>query len=219
MDSYTTARSKLPSPPSAADIKDFVQGSFAPQAISTYQQIGALALPSAEKQDLQSLLTAAIAEVKLIQADPVTNGTPQTQRELVRRFQAVGLTECGAGFQHALEKPQLIKEVNDICSALADKLRASARSLGVDKDSSPETVAAFVQGTATALYRAAVSEVERLGFPAGDEASLQQLLTDWRADIDAVEKDPSTYNQLRVAGVDVGTRWTTYGAEACRTLG
>lgn len=218
-DSYTTGRSKLPTPASASDIKDFVQGSFAPQAISTYQQIGTLAVPSAEKEDLQTLLTAAIAEVRLIQADPVTNGTPQTQRELVRRFQDVGLTECGVGFEHELDKPQFIKEVNDICNALADKLRTSARSLGVVKESPPEVVVAFVQGTAAALYRAAVAEVERLGFPTGDETALQQLLVDWRADIDAVEKDPATFNQARPLAIDVGVRWDAYGAEACIVLG
>jgi hypothetical protein len=218
-DSYKAGKANLPSPPTAADTKEFVQGSFAPQAITTYQQIGALPMPDAEKDDLQSLLTAAIAEVKLIQSDPATNGTPLTQRELVRRFQAAGLTACGVGFQHELDKPQFVKEVNDICSALTDKLHTSARSLGVVKDSPPEVVIAFVQGFASALYRAAVSEVERLGFPAGDEATLQQLLADWRADIDAVEQDPPTYNQARPLGIDVGARWVAYGADACSELG
>jgi hypothetical protein len=218
-DSYTAAKAKLPSPPTATDTKEFVQGSFAPQAITTYQQIGALPMPDAEKDDLQALLTAAIAEVRLIQSDPATNGTPLTQRELVRRFQAAGLTACGVGFQHELDKPQFVKEVNDICTALTDKLHTSARSLGIVKESPPEAVTNFVQGFAAALYRAAVTEVERLGFPAGDEASLQQLLVDWRADIDAVEQDPSTFNQARPLGIDVGARWVAYGADACSELG
>ena len=218
-DSYKAGKAKLPSPPTATDVKDFVQGLFAPEAITTYQQIGGLPMPAGEKDDLQALLTAAIAEVRLIQSDPATNGTPATQRDLVRRFEAAGLTACGVGFQHELDKPQFLKEVNDICTALADKLATSARSLGLVKESPPEAVIAFVQGFASALYRAAVSEVERLGFPAADAAMLQQLLVDWRADIDAVANDPVTFNQSRRAAIDVSDRWVAYGADGCIALG
>jgi hypothetical protein len=217
-DSYTAEKAKLPSPPSAADIKDFVQGSFAPQAVTTYEQIAALPMPSAEKDDLQSLLTAAIAEVRLIQADPATNGTPLTQRELVRRFQAVGLTACGAGFQHELDKAQFVKEANGICLGLASKVYALLRGRGINEDSTSEEKAIFVKLTIVPLYFDVVTQIESLGFPAEDQQVLADLLAAWRADIGAVEQQPElSFDPNRVETLDVKRRWIEYGARSCGT--
>jgi hypothetical protein len=215
-DDYTAAKAALPQPTTVTDIQTVIRGQFVPEAITTYQQIGSMQLPTPDAEQISALMTAAIAEMRLIQDDPPNSGSPTNQRDLVRRFRELGLTECGAGFEHDLDKPQYLDAANTICSALGEKVVSSAKSFGIVAGTKPAVIAAFVQGTAVPLYRDAVKQLEGLGSPPGDEALLQALLKDWSADIDAVEQNPQLFLDVRrPAALDINKRWVDYGATRC----
>ena len=213
---YTAAKAAMPAAPSREDTKTMVQGTFAPEAIQTYTRIQGLPLPSSDADDLRSLLTSAIAEVKLIQLDPATFGNQQNQRDLVKRFADYGLTDCGAGFARDIDKAEWIREVNDLCTAFGAKQQATLVGRDVSPASSPEVIAAFVRDVAAPLSDDVVAQIRALGFPQGDEQPLEQLLQAVHADVQLVLATPSLYfDTSRPSLVDLVQQWRTYGVTAC----
>jgi len=215
-DDYQAGKAALPSPASAADIKDFVQGRFVPEAVQTYQQIAGLKMPGDQADAVNALLTAAIAEVRLIQSDPAAGGSPQNQRDLVKRFQEVGLTECGAGFQHELNQAQFIEAVNGICQGLGEKVLEIGRDRQIDQNATSEALAQFVQQTVLPLFTDVIAQIDRLGFPTDAGPDWAKLVSDWKADVVLVQQNPlAFYDQTRPAAVDINQRWIAYGATSC----
>jgi hypothetical protein len=212
---YNAAKAALPASPSADDLKEFVQGSFGPEAISTYQKIASLQTPKDDAESLSSLLTSAIAEVRLIQSDPVVNGSVTNQHDLVARFRNYGLTECGAGFVHDLTHDEYVTAAQGICKNLDDKLFGLEDDNGIHK-AGADAKAAFVHTYAAPLFRDAIDQLEVVGVPTADQAAVTKLLTDWKAIVDSYEKDPTILYTPKTAGVIAfNGAWDAFGATNC----
>lgn len=218
-DADATGRSALGTTPSPQALRDYIGGTFAPEAIQAYEQIKTLSMPSSDKDRIVQLLTDAIAEVRLINADPATGGNIPNQQDLVRRFAAEGMTECGAGFSRQITKPEFLQKVNAICADIAQKVAAAKTASNVTDTSPPEQQNLFVKSVIVPLQLEAVNRIESLGFPVADQQLLSTLMTDARADIAIYEKDPSKYFVQRPTQVDLQRRWQQYGGNICAFSG
>lgn len=215
-DDYNAAKAQLPIPPSNDDLKLLAQATFVPAAIETYQKIASLNLPKADAQDLTSLMDQAIAEVRLIQADPLQGGSPSNQRDIVNRMHGYGLTECGVGFAHDVDHAEFVKEADGICGTYFAKLSKVEQDQNVSASSKDDVKIAFATNTGLPVVRDAVDRIEAIGFPPEDKAVLSKLIGDWRADLDAVAKDPAQFfTPNRATAVDIFQRWAAFGLTSC----
>ncbi len=214
-DDYVAAKAKLPTPPGNDDLVLLARATFVPDAIDTYQQIAALKMPKGDRQDLTSLMQQAIAEVQLIQADPLQGGSKGNQRDIVGRMRSYGLDQCGVGFDHDITHDEFVKEANSVCANLASKIGKLNEDQSL-ASLAPDARAAFVVNTAAPVYLDAVAQIEAIGYPPGDADVLKKLVADSRADIAAFTADPSLYfNRSRPAAVDIHQRWIAFGAVTC----
>lgn len=214
-DADDAGRAALGASPSASDRADYLRGSWGPVAISTYQQIAGLAMPATDKDRIAQLLTDAIAEVRLLEADPASGGNIPNQRELVRRFAAEGLTACGAGFAAEVTKPDFLQQVGRVCAALSTNLANAMQERGITDATPPEVRSAFVRSVIVPLQRKAADQIEALGAPSGDEAVIADILVKTRADIDIYETDPAQYFTSRPTFVALQQQWQAYGGSVC----
>jgi len=212
---YNTAKATLPASPTPDQLKEFVQGTFGPEAISTYQQIASLQMPKDDADALTSLLTTAIAEVRLILVDPAVNGSATNQHDLVKRFRDYGLSECGAGFAHDISHDEYVVAAQGICNNIDKKITGIETANKIQKGTA-DARAAFVGTYAVPLLRDMADQLEALGLPPGEEATLTKLLADMRAVIDSYLQDPaSLYVAKTGPAYAVNAAWDAYGPTSC----
>lgn len=214
-DADATARSALGASPPAQAMRDYIGGTFAPEVIQAYEQIKTLAMPANEKDRIIQLLTDAIAEVRLINADPATGGNIPNQQDLVRRFGAEGMTECGVGFSRQITKPEFLRKLNAICVDISQRVAAAKAQSNVTDASPPEQQNLFVKSVVVPLQLEAADRIEALGFPVADQELLTRLMADARADIAIYERDPAKYFVERPTQLDLQRRWQAYGGPIC----
>ena len=215
-DDYDGAKAKLPIPPSNDDLILLAQATFAPDAISTYQQISALKMPKADEQDLKSLMSQAVAEVQLIQSDPIQGGSKGNQRDIVNRMRKYGLTECGAGFDHDVDHAEFLKEADGVCSTYFAKLVKVEQDQNIGPSAKEDVKLAFVVNTGLPVVEDAVNRIEAIGYAPEDKDVLTKLIADWRADLNTIAKDPSQFFvPNRPAAVDIFNRWDAFGLHSC----
>ena len=213
-DDYNSAKSKLPVPPSRDDLILLAQATFAPDAIQTYQQIATLKMPTADEQNLKSLMDQAVAEVQLIQSDPIQDGSKLNQRDIVNRMRSYGLTDCGVGFDRDVDHDEFVKEANSVCVNLAGKIDQIRRDNNVDApNATPDARAAIVRNNIVPVYLDALSQIESIGYPDADRDFLSKLIADSRVLVQSFVQDPAAFfDPSRPGEEDIHQRWASYGS-------
>jgi len=211
-DDYNSAKAKLPVPPSNDDLVLLAQGTYAPDAIQTYQQISALKMPTADEQDLKSLMDQSVAEVQLIQSDPLKGGSKLNQRDIVRRMRSYGLTDCGVGFDRDVDHDEFVKEADSICVNLAAKIDQIRTDNNID-GATPDARAAAVRNNIVPVYLDALSQIESIGYPDADKDFLTKLIADSRVLVESFVQDPAGFfDPSRPGEADIHQRWQSYGS-------
>src|SRR5262245_65186475 len=125
-----------------------------------------------------------------------------------------GGDDGGGSAAPAISKTDFVAQANEICQAGAADLASALGTL--DPNSSADELEQIFVETVIPNIRQQVTDIRALGFPAGDEATLdgafdqvEQILTDYEAN-PATMLDDSTDEFA-----DVNQQLTAYGLETC----
>jgi hypothetical protein len=210
-------RAALGTSPSADAMTSYVQGTYVPEANETYKAIAALPKPKDTAADIDALLTDVLAEIRIIQSDPVAGGNRVNQAELVNRLRSVGLTACGAGFAATVDKASFVIRANAFCTNLQSQVGRQLDVLNAEKTVTTEQKADFVTTTVVPLYRETINLIEAIGYPPDDATFLASIVKDARAYIESLVAHPELFyvRATDPATLNVWQRWREYGATSC----
>jgi hypothetical protein len=210
-----TGRATLGASPTPADLTTYIQATYVPEANETYRAIGALPRPKDKATDIDALLTDVLAEISLIQYDPVGGGNKVNQAQLVSRLRDIGLTSCGTGFAGVVDKQSFLAEADGICSNLHPQIDSAAKEQKIYETATKEQRAAFVRNYIIPLYRETLDKVVALGYPPADATLLAGIVSDSRAYYDALDKDPESFFSEPDSVKALHERWRAYGVTTC----
>jgi hypothetical protein len=210
---YSSGVSALGANPTREQLAEFLRTAFLADALNTYRAIGALAIPSDDRATVEPLLTQTVAELALIQADPVIGGNRANQRRLLAAFKSYGLDQCGAGFAGEVDKAELITEANSICRALNDSYHKAYTDADLRESSPPELLRVVLHTRIVPLTRQALLDIEAIGF---QDPTLASIIADTRTLLDNIDADPNrvTYGDTPEE-LAINKRWIDFGAGDC----
>jgi hypothetical protein len=215
-DDYAKGVAALGPAPTKPQVAEFLRASFIAEALGTYRSVVDLGFPSADREALDTLFTQTQAELFLIQADPAVGGNASNQRSLTARFKAYGLDQCGGGFARAVDKAQFLTEANGVCRALNESYHKAYRDADVKLSSPPDQLKVLLHTRIVPLTRQALTDIEAIGFPPGDEQTLTAIVADTRTLLDRIDADPNraTYGDT-AEELAINKRWIDFGAVDC----
>ena len=210
---YASGIGKLGASPSREQMAEFLRASFLAEALNTYRAIGALNIPSQDRPTVEPLLTQTVAELALIQTDPVVGGNASNQRRLIAGFKAYGLDQCGAGFAGKVDKTEFVSEANAVCRALNESYHKAYDDADLRLSSPPEQLKVVLHTRIVPLTRQALVDIEAIGF---DDPTLQAIIADTRSLLDRIDADPNrvTYGDTPDE-LAINKRWIDFGAGDC----
>jgi hypothetical protein len=210
---YAAGISKLGANPPKEQVAEFLRTSFVAEALNTYRSIGALDIPSGDRQTVEPLLTQVVAELSLIRADPAVGGNPANQRRLTAELGAYGLDQCGAGFATTANRTEFLTEANSICRDLNASYHKAYDDADLTLSSPPEDLKVVLHTRIVPLTRQALVEIEGIGF---EDPTLQSIIVDTRALLDHIDADPErvTYGDTPDE-LAINKRWIDFGAGDC----
>jgi hypothetical protein len=208
-------RAALGASPSPADLTTYIQATYVPEANETYRAIGALPKPKDKADDIDALITDVLAEISLIQYDPVGGGNKVNQAQLVSRLKAIGLTSCGTGFEGVVDRASFVAEVNGICGNLHPQIDSAAKEQKIYESATKDQRAAFVHNEILPLYHETLDKIAALGYPPADATLLAGIVSDSRAYFDALDKDPELFFNEPDYVKALHERWRAYGVNTC----
>ena len=134
-------------------------------------------------------------------------------RPLVALALAVALTGCGgdAEADKPIAKSDFLEQGNAICSA--GNMAVDEVGDGIDKNSQDEVLTA-IKEQVVPLVRGQIDDLRDLGYPDGDEDTLEGIYTDTEDVLDSWEEDPSqALDDTRMAPIN--ERLGDYGLTEC----
>jgi hypothetical protein len=212
-DDYNAGIAKLGPNPTKDAVAEFLRASFIAEAMTTYRSIAGITFPAADKEMLDTLLRQTLAELSLIQADPVVGGNRANQRRLLGEFKAYGLDQCGAGFAGPVDKAEFVLEANGICRALNASYHKAYDDADLTLDSPDDQLKALLHSRIVPLTRQALTDIEGIGF---QDATLASIVADTRTLLDKIDADPDrvTYGDTPEE-LAINKRWIDFGAGDC----
>jgi hypothetical protein len=210
---YNAGIAKLGPNPTKDATAEFLRASFLSEAITTYRSIGGITFPKADREMLDTLLRQTLAELQLIQEDPVVGGNPANQRRLVKSFTDYGLDQCGAGFAGPVDKAEFVREANGICRALNASYHKAYDDADLTLSSPEDQLKALLHTRIVPLTRQALTDIEGIGF---QDATLASIVADTRTLLDKIDADPNrvTYGDTPEE-LAINKRWIDFGAGDC----
>jgi hypothetical protein len=205
-----------PSPTPDA-LTSYAQATFIPEAIATYRGIAALPAPKDQVDTIQALMIDVLAELKLVQADPVAGGSNVNQASLVARLHSLGLTSCGAGFKSTIDKASFVSSADSICSNLLSQMKRGVDDLSAKSGVTDAQRADFVNSTVLPLFRSVLDQIEAIGYPPDDATTIAKIVADSRALNERIAAEPSVFflGTKDPQAKDLADRWIAYGVTTC----
>ncbi|MCI0689633.1 MAG: hypothetical protein L0Y54_20720 [Sporichthyaceae bacterium] len=144
---------------------------------------------------------------------------------------AAALTGCGGGEEHinageaasasttasasaAITKAQFLERANAICTAGNTELASSAATLD-PASTTEEQFVTFVRQTLIPNVRGQVSDIRALGYPKGDEMTVESMLAEAEQRFTEIEADPMILRGTADPFRELNTRLKDYGLTAC----
>jgi hypothetical protein len=210
---YEEGLAKLGSNPSKEAMAEFLRSSFIGEAMSTYRAVGGVTFPKADREMLDTLLRQTLAELAVIQEDPVVGGNPANQRRLVKEFKDYGLDQCGAGFAGPADKAAFVSEANSICRALNESYHKAYKDADLTLASPPEQLKVLLHTRIVPLTRQALTDIEGIGY---EDPTLASIVADTRTLLDKIDADPNrvTYGDTPEE-LAINKRWIDFGPGDC----
>jgi len=120
----------------------------------------------------------------------------------------------GAPGGTTIAKADFIAQANEICAAGAAELATALGTFGPDS-STEDLQQAFVE-TVIPNIRGQVEDIRALGFPAGDETTLDGIFDQVEGVLDAAASEPaSMLDDSTDEFAEVNTELTEYGLDTC----
>jgi hypothetical protein len=212
-DDYAAGIGKLGASPPRDKVAEFLRTSFLPEALNTYRSVAALGIPSQDRLTLEPLLPQTVAELSLMQADPVVGGNAANQRRLTAGYKAYGLDQCGAGFAGNVDKAEFVTEANAVCRALNASYHKAYDDADLRLSSPPDQLKVVLHTRIVPLTRQALVDIEAIGF---DDPTLEAIIADTRSLLDRIDADPNrvTYGDTPEE-LAINKRWIDFGAGDC----
>ncbi|MCW2813675.1 MAG: hypothetical protein JWN84_1130 [Nocardioides sp.] len=150
---------------------------------------------------------------------------PQALSAAAALVLALSLTACGGdddadsgsggsgdSGSEAISKADYVEQGNEICAAGNEELAAGAE--GIDP-ADPESIATYADDVLVPNIRGQLDELRALGYPEGDEETLEAAYADADAALDEVEADPSLLAGGAGPFEEVNVTLTEYGLVEC----
>lgn len=116
----------------------------------------------------------------------------------------------GAGTSDAsISKDEYVAQANAICEAGQAELAAALAEI------TAETTEEEAAGIIADAIRAQITELRALGYPEGDQETLESIYGDAEALLDEIEADPSIVTTNEDPFTEVNDRLASYGLTAC----